>query len=300
MTDVTGVIQTPRECARSWPPAADSADGPRSRRHRRPARVPRTTSSPRTAGRDAVSSTTPGCRSVRMTHGIETPTRFVLLVEWDSVEAHEDNFRAPTGSPQWRAAIGPYFAAPSAGRALHRRLSSALTRARRPRPGCRPDRARSRRTRRAGRSASVAGRRARPRRGERGGMERLDRRSGRRPAGARCSPVVGTRRSPTRSPRGSVGRPSRRPRPRRPPPPRRRVRRPRTQPERAERGVVEGEARGEIGGGDRDVVEAARHPSMMPLPVGDWHGGRPVHASRRPPSPSQAPTPAAAPGRRPT
>ena len=32
---------------------------------------------------------TPGCRSVRMTHGVESPQRFVLLVEWDSVEAHE-------------------------------------------------------------------------------------------------------------------------------------------------------------------------------------------------------------------
>jgi heme-degrading monooxygenase HmoA len=36
---------------------------------------------------------TPGCRSVRMTRGIESPTRFVLLVEWDDVAAHEENFR---------------------------------------------------------------------------------------------------------------------------------------------------------------------------------------------------------------
>ncbi len=35
-----------------------------------------------------------GPQSVRMTRGIESPSRFVLLVEWDSVEAHEDNFRA--------------------------------------------------------------------------------------------------------------------------------------------------------------------------------------------------------------
>ena len=34
-----------------------------------------------------------GCRSVRMTQGIETPTRFVLLVEWDSVADH-DGFRS--------------------------------------------------------------------------------------------------------------------------------------------------------------------------------------------------------------
>lgn len=38
-------------------------------------------------------ATTPGCRSVRMTRGVESPSRFVLLVEWDSVAAHEDGFR---------------------------------------------------------------------------------------------------------------------------------------------------------------------------------------------------------------
>jgi heme-degrading monooxygenase HmoA len=36
---------------------------------------------------------TPGCRSVRMTRGIESASRFVLLVEWDDVTAHEKNFR---------------------------------------------------------------------------------------------------------------------------------------------------------------------------------------------------------------
>ena len=55
---------------------------------------------------------TPGCRSVRMTRGVETPSRFVLLVEWESVAAHEDNFRASDRYTTWRAAIGPFFAQP--------------------------------------------------------------------------------------------------------------------------------------------------------------------------------------------
>jgi heme-degrading monooxygenase HmoA len=55
---------------------------------------------------------TPGCRSVRMTHGVESPARFVLLVEWESVQAHEDNFRGTDRFTAWRAAIGPYFAGP--------------------------------------------------------------------------------------------------------------------------------------------------------------------------------------------
>jgi heme-degrading monooxygenase HmoA len=55
---------------------------------------------------------TPGCRSVRMTHGIESPSRFVMLVEWDSVQAHEENFRQTDRMTEWRGAISPYFAAP--------------------------------------------------------------------------------------------------------------------------------------------------------------------------------------------
>ena len=55
---------------------------------------------------------TDGVRSVRMTHGIENPNRFVLLVEWDSVEAHEQNFRGTERFTRWRAAIGPFFANP--------------------------------------------------------------------------------------------------------------------------------------------------------------------------------------------
>jgi heme-degrading monooxygenase HmoA len=52
---------------------------------------------------------TDGCRSIRMTRGIETPSRFVLLVEWDSVDAHLDNFRATERFTTWRGLIGPYF-----------------------------------------------------------------------------------------------------------------------------------------------------------------------------------------------
>ncbi|RKN34534.1 antibiotic biosynthesis monooxygenase family protein [Micromonospora musae] len=62
-------------------------------------------------GRPVLAST-PGCRSVRMTRGIESPSRFVLLVEWDTVEAHDENFRGTERFTQWRALIGPHFAGP--------------------------------------------------------------------------------------------------------------------------------------------------------------------------------------------
>jgi len=54
-------------------------------------------------------ATTPGCRSVRMTRGVESPGRFVLMVEWDSVDAHLDNFRATDRFTQWRGLLGPFF-----------------------------------------------------------------------------------------------------------------------------------------------------------------------------------------------
>jgi hypothetical protein len=47
-----------------------------------------------------------------MTRGVESPSRFVLMVEWESVEAHELNFRATDRFTRWRGHIGGYFAAP--------------------------------------------------------------------------------------------------------------------------------------------------------------------------------------------
>jgi heme-degrading monooxygenase HmoA len=66
------------------------------------------------AYREAVAllAATPGFRSARMTRGIETTTRFVLLVEWDSVEAHTVGFRESADFSRWRELIGPYFDGP--------------------------------------------------------------------------------------------------------------------------------------------------------------------------------------------
>lgn len=55
---------------------------------------------------------TPGFVSIRMTRGIESPSRFVLLVEWETLEAHSQNFRGTERFAAWRAAIGPFFAEP--------------------------------------------------------------------------------------------------------------------------------------------------------------------------------------------
>jgi heme-degrading monooxygenase HmoA len=55
---------------------------------------------------------TPGCQGARMTRGIESPSRFVLLVEWDTLAAHEENFRGTDRFVTWRGVLGPFFARP--------------------------------------------------------------------------------------------------------------------------------------------------------------------------------------------
>ncbi|WP_322761410.1 antibiotic biosynthesis monooxygenase [Frankia sp. Cr2] len=57
-------------------------------------------------------TTCPGFRSVRMTRGVESPSRFVLLVEWENLDAHLVNFRESDRFVRWRAALGTFFAQP--------------------------------------------------------------------------------------------------------------------------------------------------------------------------------------------
>jgi heme-degrading monooxygenase HmoA len=53
----------------------------------------------------------PGALAVRLVRGIESPSRFILLVEWHDIDAHEA-FRESDAYPAWRAAVGSYFAGP--------------------------------------------------------------------------------------------------------------------------------------------------------------------------------------------
>jgi heme-degrading monooxygenase HmoA len=55
-------------------------------------------------------SDTPGFRNARLTRSVETPSRFVLLIEWDSVEAHTVGFRESENYTRWRELISPFFA----------------------------------------------------------------------------------------------------------------------------------------------------------------------------------------------
>ena len=53
-----------------------------------------------------------GYRSHRILGGIESPGRFLLAVEWDSIRDHMDGFRGGPTFADWRAIISPYFVQP--------------------------------------------------------------------------------------------------------------------------------------------------------------------------------------------
>ncbi len=56
----------------------------------------------------------PGYRQHGLQRCIETKGRYLLLVQWENLEAHTVGFRQSPAFAEWRSIIGPYFAsAPS-------------------------------------------------------------------------------------------------------------------------------------------------------------------------------------------
>lgn len=53
-----------------------------------------------------------GCRSARLLRGVESPSTFLLLVEWASLEHHTRGFRESELFAEWRRIVGPFFAEP--------------------------------------------------------------------------------------------------------------------------------------------------------------------------------------------
>lgn len=54
-------------------------------------------------------SSSPGCLSVSMAHGIEDEERYLLLVQWDSLDAHLVGFRGSPAYTKWRELLGPHY-----------------------------------------------------------------------------------------------------------------------------------------------------------------------------------------------
>lgn len=53
-----------------------------------------------------------GFRDWQLVRGIESPQRYLLQIRWATLEDHTEGFRGSALFGQWRAIVGPFFAAP--------------------------------------------------------------------------------------------------------------------------------------------------------------------------------------------
>jgi heme-degrading monooxygenase HmoA len=65
-------------------------------------------------GVEQVIAKSKGFRGYKINKGVESPERYVLMIFWDTLENHTVDFRQSPAFGEWRAIVGPYFAAPPA------------------------------------------------------------------------------------------------------------------------------------------------------------------------------------------
>jgi heme-degrading monooxygenase HmoA len=65
-------------------------------------------------GLDQVISKAQGFKGYKVNKGIESTERYVLTIFWETLENHTVDFRQSPAFQEWRAIVGPYFAAPPA------------------------------------------------------------------------------------------------------------------------------------------------------------------------------------------
>ena len=63
-------------------------------------------------GVESVISQAAGFQGYKVNKGVESPERYVLQIFWATLENHTVDFRGGPLFPQWRAIVGPFFAAP--------------------------------------------------------------------------------------------------------------------------------------------------------------------------------------------
>ena len=63
-------------------------------------------------GLETVISQAKGFQGFKVNKGIESPERYILQIFWATLENHTVDFRESPLFTQWRAIVGPFFAAP--------------------------------------------------------------------------------------------------------------------------------------------------------------------------------------------
>ena len=61
--------------------------------------------------RDVISQAN-GFQGFKVNRGVENPERYILQIFWSTLEDHTVTFRQGPLFAQWRAIVGPFFAAP--------------------------------------------------------------------------------------------------------------------------------------------------------------------------------------------
>ena len=57
----------------------------------------------------SIISASPGFVGLRVARGVESLNRYVLLVEWDSLEAHTEGFRGSVAYQEWRDLLHHFY-----------------------------------------------------------------------------------------------------------------------------------------------------------------------------------------------
>jgi heme-degrading monooxygenase HmoA len=63
-------------------------------------------------GLTTVISRAKGFQGWKVNKGIESPERYILQIFWETLEDHTVHFRGGPLFAEWRAIVGPFFAAP--------------------------------------------------------------------------------------------------------------------------------------------------------------------------------------------
>jgi len=63
-------------------------------------------------GVETVIAKAKGYRGHKVQKGIESPERYLLMIYWETLENHTVDFRGSAAFADWRAIVGPFFAAP--------------------------------------------------------------------------------------------------------------------------------------------------------------------------------------------
>ena len=53
-----------------------------------------------------------GFHGYKVNRSIESPSRYILMIYWDTLENHMVDFRESPAFAQWRAIVGQYFVQP--------------------------------------------------------------------------------------------------------------------------------------------------------------------------------------------